>query len=124
MKGEAPSKRGGINSRRSRSSSCLLGGYPGIYQGRRSRLGEAEDEEGEEFVEEEYDYETVVEDSMEGAIEAPEAPNLAHSNQPPVLQYKPNFAKMMEQMTQLMGQITQAVFPRDNSRDQVFRLPP
>ncbi|MBW0484576.1 hypothetical protein O181_024291 [Austropuccinia psidii MF-1] len=35
-------------SRRSRSFSGLLGGYPSISQGPRSRLGEAEDEEGEE----------------------------------------------------------------------------
>ncbi|MBW0559696.1 hypothetical protein O181_099411 [Austropuccinia psidii MF-1] len=53
MEGEAPSRRGGIKSRRSRSFSGLLVGYPGMSEGARARLGEAEDEEGEESVEEE-----------------------------------------------------------------------
>ncbi|MBW0467418.1 hypothetical protein O181_007133 [Austropuccinia psidii MF-1] len=53
MEGSTPSKRGGIKSRRSRLFSVLLGGNPGHSQGCRSRLGEAEDEEGEESVEEE-----------------------------------------------------------------------
>ncbi|MBW0485818.1 hypothetical protein O181_025533 [Austropuccinia psidii MF-1] len=46
MEGAAPSKRGGVKSRRSRSFSGLLGGYQSISQGPRSRSGEAEDEEG------------------------------------------------------------------------------
>ncbi|MBW0548114.1 hypothetical protein O181_087829 [Austropuccinia psidii MF-1] len=46
MEGEAPSRRGGIKSRRSRSFSGLLGGYPGMSKGARARLGEVEDEEG------------------------------------------------------------------------------
>ncbi|MBW0462257.1 hypothetical protein O181_001972 [Austropuccinia psidii MF-1] len=39
MEGEATSRKGGMRSRRSRSFSSLLGGYPGIIQGNRSRLG-------------------------------------------------------------------------------------
>ncbi|MBW0562343.1 hypothetical protein O181_102058 [Austropuccinia psidii MF-1] len=39
MEGAAP-------SRRSRSFSGLLGGYPGMSEGVRERLGEVEDEEG------------------------------------------------------------------------------
>ncbi|MBW0561956.1 hypothetical protein O181_101671 [Austropuccinia psidii MF-1] len=49
MKGEEPSRRGGMKSRRSRSFSGLLGGYPGMYECARARLGEAEDEEGGVF---------------------------------------------------------------------------
>ncbi|MBW0562587.1 hypothetical protein O181_102302 [Austropuccinia psidii MF-1] len=45
--GEAPYRRGAVKSRRSRSFSGLLGGHPSISQGPRSRLGEAEDEDGE-----------------------------------------------------------------------------
>ncbi|MBW0582775.1 hypothetical protein O181_122490 [Austropuccinia psidii MF-1] len=52
MKGTASSRRGGVKSIRSRSFSGLLGGYPSISQGPRNRSGEAEDEEGEESVEE------------------------------------------------------------------------
>ncbi|MBW0466719.1 hypothetical protein O181_006434 [Austropuccinia psidii MF-1] len=108
MEGAAPSRRGGLKSRRSRSFSGLLGGYPSISQGPRSRSGEAEDAEGEESEE------TEVEASLEGAPEASEAQNLAPSNQPLVSQAEPNFLKMMEQMAQFMGRLTQVVTPRDS----------
>ncbi|MBW0525631.1 hypothetical protein O181_065346 [Austropuccinia psidii MF-1] len=70
------------------------------------------DEEGEESVEEEDSEDTKV----AGAPEASEAPNLAHSNQPLVSQAEQNFLKMMEQMTKFMGQLTQAVAPRETSK--------
>ncbi|MBW0471144.1 hypothetical protein O181_010859 [Austropuccinia psidii MF-1] len=76
MEGEEPPRRGGVKSIRSRSFSGLLGGYQGISQGPRGGLGEAEDEEGEESEE------TEVEASLEGAPDASEAANVAHSNQP------------------------------------------
>ncbi|MBW0583208.1 hypothetical protein O181_122923 [Austropuccinia psidii MF-1] len=121
MEGAAPSRRGGVKSRRSRSFSGLLGGYPSIPQGPRSRLGEAEDEEGEESVEEEESEEAEVAAFLAGAPEASEAPNLALSNQPLVSQAEPNFIKMMEQITQFMGQLTQAVAPRDISKAPAFK---
>ncbi|MBW0505864.1 hypothetical protein O181_045579 [Austropuccinia psidii MF-1] len=114
MEGEAPSRRGGVKPRRSRSFSGLLTGYPGMSQGTRRRCGEAEDEEREESVEEEESEETEVEASLEGAPEAPEDPNLALSNQPLVYKAESHFVKMMEQMTQFMGQLTQEFSPRDN----------
>ncbi|MBW0528875.1 hypothetical protein O181_068590 [Austropuccinia psidii MF-1] len=117
MEGTAPSRRGGMKSRRSRSFSGLLSRYPGISEGARARLGEAEDEEGEESEE------TEVETALAGAPEASEAANLAHSNQPHVSQAQPNFLKMMEEMTQFMGKLTQEVAPRDNSRAPVFKTP-
>ncbi|MBW0476793.1 hypothetical protein O181_016508 [Austropuccinia psidii MF-1] len=123
MEGEAPSQRGGMKSRRSRSFPALLGGYPGMSECARARLGEAEDEEGEESMEEEDSKETEVETALEGAPEASEAEDLAHSNQPLVCQAEPNFLKMMEQMTQFMGQLTQAVDPRDNSKAPAFKTP-
>ncbi|MBW0578271.1 hypothetical protein O181_117986 [Austropuccinia psidii MF-1] len=46
MEGEEASRRGGMKSGRSRSFSGLLGGYPGMSEGARERLGEVEDEEG------------------------------------------------------------------------------
>ncbi|MBW0578404.1 hypothetical protein O181_118119 [Austropuccinia psidii MF-1] len=110
MEEAAPSRRGGMKSRRTRSFSGLLGGYPGMSEGARARLGEAEDEEEEESEE------TEVTTTLAGAPEASEAANLAHSNQPLVSQAEPNFLKMMEQMTQFMGQLTQAVAPRDSSK--------
>ena len=97
-----------------------MGGYQSIPQGPRSRSGEAEDEEGEESVEEEESEETEVAAALAGAPEASEAPNLALSNQPLVSQAEPNFLKMMEKMTQLMGKLTQAVLPRENSRASEF----
>ncbi|MBW0495393.1 hypothetical protein O181_035108 [Austropuccinia psidii MF-1] len=36
---------------------------------------------------------------------------------------EPNFLQMMEQMTQLMGKLTQAVAPRDNSKAPAFKNP-
>ncbi|MBW0475906.1 hypothetical protein O181_015621 [Austropuccinia psidii MF-1] len=123
MEGAAPSRRGAIKSRRSRSFSGLLGGYPGMSEGARARLGEAEDEEGEESVEEEDSEETEVGNALEGAPEASEAANLAHSNKPLASQAKPNFPKMMEQMTQLRGKLTQAVSPRKNSKAPALKSP-
>ncbi|MBW0473505.1 hypothetical protein O181_013220 [Austropuccinia psidii MF-1] len=64
--GAAPSRRGGVKSRRSRSFSGLLGGYPRTSQGPRRRLGEAADEEGESMEEEEFK-ETEVEGSPEAS---------------------------------------------------------
>ncbi|MBW0507800.1 hypothetical protein O181_047515 [Austropuccinia psidii MF-1] len=117
MEGAAPSRRGGMKSRRSRSFSGLLGGYPSISQGCRSRSGEAEDKEGEESEE------TEVSDSLAGAPEASEASNIAHSNQPLVSQAEPNFLKMMEHMTQFIGQLAQAVAPRDTSKAPALKTP-
>ncbi|MBW0574486.1 hypothetical protein O181_114201 [Austropuccinia psidii MF-1] len=71
----------------------MEGAAPSRRGGPRSRLGEAEEEEGEESVEEEESEETEVAASLAGA---PEAPNLALSNQPFVSQAEPNFLKMME----------------------------
>ncbi|MBW0532985.1 hypothetical protein O181_072700 [Austropuccinia psidii MF-1] len=88
-----------------------------------ARLGEAETEEGEESVEEGESQETEVETALAGVPEASEAANLAHSNQPFVSQAEPNFRKMMEQMTHLMGQLTQAVAPRDNYKAPAFKTP-
>ncbi|MBW0492326.1 hypothetical protein O181_032041 [Austropuccinia psidii MF-1] len=79
MEGGETSRRGGVKSRRSRSFSGLLGGYPSISQGSRGRLGEAEYEEGESE-------ETEFSAALESAPEASEAANLDHSNQPLVSQ--------------------------------------
>ena len=83
-----------------------------MSEGARSRQGEVEDEEGEESVEEEDSGETEV----ANAPEMPQGSNLALSSQPLVSQTDPSLLKMMEQMTQFMGQLTQAVAPRDNSK--------
>ncbi|MBW0515019.1 hypothetical protein O181_054734 [Austropuccinia psidii MF-1] len=84
MEGEAPSRRGGMKSRRSRSFSGLLGGYPGMSEGARARSGEAEDEEGEDSEE------TEVATALADVPEASEAANLANSNQSLVFKAKPN----------------------------------
>ncbi|MBW0503512.1 hypothetical protein O181_043227 [Austropuccinia psidii MF-1] len=117
MEGEGPSRRGGVKSRRSRSFSVFLGVYPSISQGPRYILGEAEAEDGE------ASEETEVETALAGVPEASEAANPAHSNEPLVSQAEPNFLKIMEQMTQFMGQLTQAVTPRDNSKPPAFKTP-
>ncbi|MBW0510629.1 hypothetical protein O181_050344 [Austropuccinia psidii MF-1] len=123
MEGEEPPRRGGVMSRRSRSFFGLFGGYPGISQGPRSRSGEVEDEEGEESMEEEESEETEVADALGGGPEATEGPNIAPYNQPLSSQAEPNVFKMMEKMTQLMGQLTQEFAPRDTSRAPEFKNP-
>ncbi|MBW0479474.1 hypothetical protein O181_019189 [Austropuccinia psidii MF-1] len=123
MEGEAPSRRGGVKSRRSRSFSGLLCGYPSISQGTRSRLGEAEAVEGEASVEKEESEETEVESAFEDAPVDSEAAYLAHSNKSLVSQAEPNFLRMMEKMTQFMGQLTQDVAPRDTSKAPAFKTP-
>ncbi|MBW0483310.1 hypothetical protein O181_023025 [Austropuccinia psidii MF-1] len=66
------------------------------------KLEEAEDEEGEESVEEEESEETEVATALKAEL---------------------NFLKMMENMTQFMGKLTQAVAPRDNSKAPAFKTP-
>ncbi|MBW0505473.1 hypothetical protein O181_045188 [Austropuccinia psidii MF-1] len=108
MEGAAPSRRGGMKSRRSRSFSGLLFGYPGMSEGARARLGEVEDEEGEEPVEEEDSGETEVADALANAPEVPQASDLAPTNKPLVSKYDPSLLKIMEQMATIMGQLSQA----------------
>ncbi|MBW0504213.1 hypothetical protein O181_043928 [Austropuccinia psidii MF-1] len=101
----------------------MEGAAPSRRGGPRSRSGEAEDEEGEESVEEEDSEETELAADLAGAPEASEAPNLAPSNQPLVSQAEPNLLKMMDQMTEFMGKLTQAVSPRDTSKAPAFKTP-
>ncbi|MBW0494408.1 hypothetical protein O181_034123 [Austropuccinia psidii MF-1] len=100
MEGEAPSRRGGMESRRSRSSSGLLGGYPGISEGSRARLAEVEDEEGVES------RETEVADALTNAPEVPQGSNLAPTNQSLVFQSDPSLLKIMEQMAPIIGKLS------------------
>ncbi|MBW0522360.1 hypothetical protein O181_062075 [Austropuccinia psidii MF-1] len=123
MEGAAPSRRGGMKSRRSISSSGLLGGYPGMPEGARARLGEVEDEEGEESMEEEDSGETEVGDDLEIFPEVPQGSNLAPTNQPLVSQSDPSLLKIMEKMATIMGQLSQAEAPRDNSKAPAFKTP-
>ncbi|MBW0573762.1 hypothetical protein O181_113477 [Austropuccinia psidii MF-1] len=111
MEGAEPLRRTGMKSRRSRSFSGLLGDYPGMSEDARARLGDVEDEEGEESVEEENSGENEVADALKNAPEVPQGSNLALSSQPLVSQTDPSLLKMMEQMTQFMGQLTKAVVP-------------
>ncbi|MBW0561253.1 hypothetical protein O181_100968, partial [Austropuccinia psidii MF-1] len=96
---------------------------PSRRGGTRRRLGEDEDKEGEESVEEEGSEETEVVTALAGVPETPKTPNTSLSNETLVFQAELNFPKMMEKMTQLMGQLTQAVSPRDNSRAPAFKNP-
>ncbi|MBW0473205.1 hypothetical protein O181_012920 [Austropuccinia psidii MF-1] len=98
MEGAEPSRRRGVKSQRSRSCSGLLGGYPSIPQGPRRRSGNLKMKRGR-------------------------TPNLAPSNHPLVSQAEPKFLKIMGQMNESMGQLTQAFSPRDNLRAPEFKTP-
>ncbi|MBW0573120.1 hypothetical protein O181_112835, partial [Austropuccinia psidii MF-1] len=95
----------GVNSIILISLSGLFGVQARIFEGPRSILGKAVDEEGEEPEDTE----------VAGSL------NLVIANQPLSSQAKPNFLKMKEQMTQLKGQFTQAVSPKKNSRDPEYK---
>ncbi|MBW0588380.1 hypothetical protein O181_128095 [Austropuccinia psidii MF-1] len=123
MEREAYSIRVGVKSIRSRSFSGLLGGYPSIHQGPRSRIGESEDEEGEGSMKEKDSEETKVAAALEAAPEPFETPNLHLSNQTLFSQAKPNFLRMMEKKTQFMEQLTKEVAPRDNPRAPAMKTP-
>ncbi|MBW0502059.1 hypothetical protein O181_041774 [Austropuccinia psidii MF-1] len=105
MEREAPSRRGGMKSRRSRSFSGLL------------------DEEEEESVEEEDSGETEVADAFANAPEVPQGSNLTPTTQPPVSQSDPSLLQIMEQMATIMGQFSQEAAPRDNSNAPSFKTP-
>ncbi|MBW0586953.1 hypothetical protein O181_126668 [Austropuccinia psidii MF-1] len=94
-----------------------------MSEGARARLGEVEDKEEEESVEEEDYWETEVADALANAPEAPQGSNIALSSEPLVSQTDLSLLKMMEQMTQFMGKLTQAVSPRDNSEAPTFKTP-
>ncbi|MBW0581482.1 hypothetical protein O181_121197 [Austropuccinia psidii MF-1] len=93
---------------------------PSVHQlSARARLGEVEDEEGEESVEEEDCGETEVAD----APKVTQGSNLASTNQPIVSQSYPSLHKIMENMATIMGQHSQAEAPRDNSKALAFKTP-
>ncbi|MBW0583002.1 hypothetical protein O181_122717 [Austropuccinia psidii MF-1] len=62
-------------------------------------------------------------DAWANAPEVPQGSNLALSSQPLVSQTEASLLKMMEKMTQFMGQLTQAVTPKDNSKAPAFKTP-
>ncbi|MBW0492159.1 hypothetical protein O181_031874 [Austropuccinia psidii MF-1] len=123
MEEAAPTRRGGMKSRRSRSFSGLLGGYSGMSKGARARLGEVEDEEGGGIWEEEDSGETEVEDALENAPKVFQGSNLAPTNQPLVSQSDPSLVKIMQQMATIMGKISQEASPRENSKAPALKTP-
>ncbi|MBW0573797.1 hypothetical protein O181_113512 [Austropuccinia psidii MF-1] len=88
----------------------MEGTEPSRREGPRSRIGEGEESEEPE-----------VEAALEEAPEASEDPYLDLSNQHVVSKAEPNFLNIMEKMTQFMGQLIQAVSPRDNSSSPAFK---
>ncbi|MBW0511344.1 hypothetical protein O181_051059 [Austropuccinia psidii MF-1] len=84
-----------------------------MSEGERARLGEVEDEDGEESVE----------DALENAPEVPQGSILAPTNQPLVSQSDPSLLKIMEQMATIMGKLSQEGAPRDNSKAPALKTP-
>ncbi|MBW0513346.1 hypothetical protein O181_053061 [Austropuccinia psidii MF-1] len=94
-----------------------------MSEGSRSRLGEVEDEEGEESVEEEDYGETEVAYALENTPEVPQVSNPAPTNQSLVSQSDPSLFKIMEQMATIMGELSQAAVPRDNFKAPTLKTP-
>ncbi|MBW0511105.1 hypothetical protein O181_050820 [Austropuccinia psidii MF-1] len=93
-----------------------------MCEGARARLGEAKDEEEEEYLEEEDSGETEGADTLENAPEVPQGSNLTPTNQPLVSQSDPSLLKIMEQMATIMGKLSQEAAPRDNSKAPAFKI--
>ncbi|MBW0555600.1 hypothetical protein O181_095315 [Austropuccinia psidii MF-1] len=87
-----------------------------MSEGAREKLGEVEDEEGEESVEEEDSGETEVADSLANAPEVPQG-----SNQSLVSQSYSSLLKIMEKMATIMGQRSPKEAPGDNSKAPAFK---
>ncbi|MBW0463816.1 hypothetical protein O181_003531 [Austropuccinia psidii MF-1] len=94
-----------------------------MSEGAREKLGEVEDGEGEESVEEEDSGETEVANALANATEVPQGSNLTPTNQPLVLQGDPSLVKLMEQMATIIGKLPQAAAPMDNSKAPAFKTP-
>ncbi|MBW0545907.1 hypothetical protein O181_085622 [Austropuccinia psidii MF-1] len=90
-----------------------------MSEGARAIIGEVEDEEGEESVEEEDAGETEVAD----AAEVPQGSNIAPTNQPLVSQSDPSLLKIMEKIATIMGKLSQGAAPRDISNAAAFKNP-
>ncbi|MBW0530481.1 hypothetical protein O181_070196 [Austropuccinia psidii MF-1] len=94
-----------------------------MSEGAREILGEVEDEEGEELVEEEDSGETEVADALSNAPEVSQGSNIAPTNQSLVSQSDPSLLKIMEQMATIMGQLSEVEAPRNNSKAPAFKTP-
>ncbi|MBW0471957.1 hypothetical protein O181_011672 [Austropuccinia psidii MF-1] len=94
-----------------------------MSEGVRARLGEVEDEEGEESVEVEDSGEYEVADALENASEVPQGSNIAPTSQPIVSQADPSLLKIIEQMATIMGKLSQEAAPRDNYKASSFKTP-
>ena len=62
-------------------------------------------------------------DALENTPEEPQGSNIAPTNQSLVSQSDPSLLKIMEQMATIMGQLSQAASPRDNSKAHAFKTP-
>ncbi|MBW0477980.1 hypothetical protein O181_017695 [Austropuccinia psidii MF-1] len=74
-----------------------------------------------ESVEEEDSGETDVADALANAPEVPQGSNLVPTSQPLVSQSDPSLFKIIEQMTIIMGQLSQAAVPRENYKSPAFK---
>ncbi|MBW0489737.1 hypothetical protein O181_029452 [Austropuccinia psidii MF-1] len=84
-----------MNTRISTFFSSLLSGYPGLSKEPKSSLGEGEEEEGEESVEEKRYDENEVESALEASFKVPKGLNPSFSNQPLVSKAEPSLHNMM-----------------------------
>ncbi|MBW0571752.1 hypothetical protein O181_111467 [Austropuccinia psidii MF-1] len=92
-----------------------------MSEGARARLGEVEDEEGEESVKEEDSGETEVADALANSPEVPQGSNQAPTNQPLVSQSDQSLLKIMEKMATIMGQVSQTEAPRENYKSPAIK---
>ncbi|MBW0469155.1 hypothetical protein O181_008870 [Austropuccinia psidii MF-1] len=120
--GEAPPRKEGRVPRRSSSFLGVVDGFPGISRTTFRGPGEDGEEEEENCVEEEEYDGTEASPAPVGASEGTRGPTLAQSDQPVSHQTEPSLLSIMQQMTQIMGNL-QAAASSEASRPPAFKTP-
>ncbi|MBW0574354.1 hypothetical protein O181_114069 [Austropuccinia psidii MF-1] len=122
MEEAEPSREEGRGSRRSSSFSGVGGGFPGLSRTSLKVPGEDDEEEEENSVEEEESDGTEAAPAPVAEPQVIGRPTLAQSDQPVSHQSEPYLLSIMQQMTQIMGNL-QAASSSESSRIPAFNTP-
>ncbi|MBW0529328.1 hypothetical protein O181_069043 [Austropuccinia psidii MF-1] len=108
IEGAAPLRKEGRGPRRSNSFSGVVGGFPELSRTTFKGPGEDGEEEEENSVEEEESDSTEGVPAPVGASQGTGGPTLAQSDQPVSHQSEPSLSTIMQQITQMMANLSAA----------------
>ncbi|MBW0539121.1 hypothetical protein O181_078836 [Austropuccinia psidii MF-1] len=120
VEGAAPSRKEGRVPRRSSSFSGVVGGFPVLSRTTLKGPGEDGEEEEENSVEEEESDGTEGIPAPVGESQGTGGPTLAQSNHPVSHQSEPSLFAIMQQMTQIMANLQEAL-SSEASRPATFK---